>query len=408
MPSPAAGRLKEILVREGETVAVGALVAVLETAEEQPTAADGDAPGGGARSSAAPRQKAAEEDRGGHFKSDHAPQLVSFSRSKSAAPAETPSRSDRPPPARSAPVNRSFSPAVLDAARRGGVPLDQLTGIEGTGRGGRITKRDVQSHLSAARAVSPGGGSRAAQSTSTPREYLYTPTEGDRVVPMSNVRRRIAHHMSWSARISPHASAFADCDVSRAAALVASRREVRDRAGAPLTHTVLAARALLAAVRAFPVFNASVVDEAIVFKPHVNLGIAVALKDTGELIVPVVHRADELSLDGLARAIDDLATRARERRLNVDDVQGGTITLTNPGMFGGITGTPILNQPQVAILGLGAITKRAVVVNDAIAIRPVMTMVLTFDHRAVDGMQAFQFLERIRLELADARDEKSE
>jgi 2-oxoglutarate dehydrogenase E2 component (dihydrolipoamide succinyltransferase) len=144
------------------------------------------------------------------------------------------------------------------------------------------------------------------------------------------------------------------------------------------------------------VLNASVVGDAIALKDAVHLGVAVALADTDELIVPVVRDAGELSRDGLARAIHDVATRARDRRLRPEDVQGGTFTLTNPGMFGGIGGTPLLNQPQVAILGLGAIVKRAVVIDDAIAIRPIMMMSLTFDHRATDGMTAFRYLDAVR------------
>jgi pyruvate/2-oxoglutarate dehydrogenase complex dihydrolipoamide acyltransferase (E2) component len=164
---------------------------------------------------------------------------------------------------------------------------------------------------------------------------------------------------------------------------------------------VFAAAATVRALREFPVLNTSIVGDQIVFKPSVNLGIAVALADTEELIVPVVRRADELSLVGLAKAINDLATRARSRQLRPEDVQGGTFTLTNPGVFGGITGTPILNQPQVGILSLGAVRKQPVVVDDDIVVRPVMALSLTFDHRATDGMVAFRFLARVR-ELLEA------
>src|SRR5262249_3805468 len=170
-------------------------------------------------------------------------------------------------------------------------------------------------------------------------------------------------HMTWSVRISPHASAFVDCDATR---LVDVSRQHRDsfaeRVRAPLTYTVLAAAALVETLREFPQFNASVVDDALVLKPRVHLGIAVPVDDA-EPVVPVLHDADGLSIEGLARAVHDLVTRARERRLRVEDVQGGTFTLTNPGMFGGVTGTPILNQPQVGIVGLGAIAKRAVVLD---------------------------------------------
>jgi 2-oxoglutarate dehydrogenase E2 component (dihydrolipoamide succinyltransferase) len=389
VPAPAAGVLKEILVPEGQTVAVGALVAMIDPAETDATiaeAAHGPAQPGAASKAAADPESAAREEPGGHFKSAYAPQLVAF-RGPAQPAAQTP-----------APASRTFSPAVLEAARQGGLTFDRLTGIRGSGRGGRITKKDVLRHLASPAAMT-AAPARLPRPTGVdvPPEYVYRPGPEDRVVPMSPVRRRIAHHMAWSARISPHATAFGDCDMSRAAALLARAREAFEaRVGAPLTYTVLAARAVLAALRDFPALNASVVHEALVLKPRVHLGVAVALADTDELIVPVVRAADELSLAGLARAIADLATRARERRLRPEDVQGGTFTLTNPGVFGGVSGTPILNQPQVGIVGLGAVAKRAVVVNDAIAIRPMMTISLTFDHRALDGMQAFRFLDGVR------------
>jgi pyruvate/2-oxoglutarate dehydrogenase complex dihydrolipoamide acyltransferase (E2) component len=342
--------------------------------------------------SAAP---SAPEEPHGHFKVDHAPQLVKFGRDRDISAADTPAPADRP-----------YSPAVLEAARQGGASLGALTTMRGSGRGGRVTKRDVEQFLaSGGQAVpaAPGPGRPVASASShVPPEYLYRPLPDDRVVPMSIVRRKIADHMSWSVRISPHASAFAECDMSRAAALIERGREGFAAAyQAPLTYTVLAAQAVLAALREFPGLNASVLADNLVLKPRVNLGIAVALTDADELIVPVIPRADELSIGGLARAIHDLASRARERRLRPEDVQGGSFTLTNPGLFAGVTGTPILNQPQVGIVGLGAITKRPVVINDAIAIRPVMIISLTFDHRAADGMQAFRFLDRMRRQLED-------
>jgi 2-oxoglutarate dehydrogenase E2 component (dihydrolipoamide succinyltransferase) len=214
---------------------------------------------------------------------------------------------------------------------------------------------------------------------------------------MSPVRRKSAHHMAWSVRISPHATAQAEVDMSAIAQLLEGGREsFRERTGAPLTYTVFAAAAAVRALRDFPSLNSSVVGDQLAFKPSVNLGVAVALPDSEELIVPVVRRAEELTLTGLARALHDVATRARARQLRPEDVQGGTFTLTNPGIFGGITGTPILNQPQVGILGLGAVRKQAVVVEDAIAVRPMMAVALTFDHRAADGMVAFRYLARLR------------
>ena len=382
VPSPVAGTLQRILVPEGQTVAVGARVAVIDDgvalASIKPTPA--------VQPSAEKRERADEP--AGHFKSAHAPQLVSFRRDNGQAAATATASSAR-----------TFSPAVLDTARRGGVPLQALTSLSGSGRGGRVTKADV------ARFIESGGAARgpvsnvsAGAALEIPREYQYRPTSDDHVIPMSPVRRKIADHVSWSVRISPHASAFAECDMTSTVALVRRERDAfAARVGAPLTITVVAAAALAATVREFPAFNASVVGDTIVIKPRVNIGIAVALPDSDDLIVPVVRDADGLSIAGMARAVADLASRARERKLRPEDVQGGTITLTNPGMFGGITGTPILNQPQVAILGLGAIVKRAVVLDeDRIAPRSIMTLALTFDHRAADGMAAFRFLDRLK------------
>jgi pyruvate/2-oxoglutarate dehydrogenase complex dihydrolipoamide acyltransferase (E2) component len=401
VPSPVAGILARILVKEGETVAVGAAVAliddgqpsepaaVLPAATATPDPADGPAP-----------TAAKAEQPGGHFRSAHAPALVSFRRRGGSPGTPSGGARDESVAAPVAPIApRSYSPAVLEAARAGGMSLGALTTLRGSGRGGRITKRDVERFLhSGAGDPQVARGDRPGPS-SAPAEYIYRPMEGDQIVPMSPVRRKIAHHMTWSTRISPHATAFAECDMTRASAAVDRERDsFVERTGAPLTYTAIAADALVKTIRDFPAFNASVVDEAVVLKPRVHLGIAVALADRDELVVPVIKDADGLSLAGLARAIADLASRARERRLRPEDVQGGTFTLTNPGIFGGLTGTPILNQPQVAIVGLGAIVKRAVVLDgDRIAPRPIMTAALTFDHRAADGMAAFRFLDRFRL-----------
>ena len=211
---------------------------------------------------------------------------------------------------------------------------------------------------------------------------------------MSPVRRRIADHITWSVRLSPHATAFAECDMSAAAALI-SRNRARDTEAEPLTYTVLVAESALAALKEFAVLNASVVGNSLVFKTAVNLGVAVAMENPDELVVPVVHRASELSRIGLARTMGDLVTRARERRLTPDEVSGSTL----PSPIQGFLVEPEAPNPasaSVAILGLTAVTKRAVMINNAIAIRPMMSMSLTIDHRATDGMVAFRFLESLR------------
>ncbi len=390
VPSPTEGVLHEILVPAGATVTVDTIVATIVGAGstvDTPPVPDAEAP--------------PAEQSGGHFKASRPSQLVSFrDREHRRAPqAGVEPRGPEPthtPPAAIAPDNRSYSPAVLEAVRAAGVPLDVLTTLPGSGRGGRLTKRDVERYLQSG-SHSLALGPRAAVAESPPPEYLYRPGPGDERVPMSPVRRTIAHHMSWSTRISPHATAFAECDMSTCSSLLAERRErFANEVGAPLTYTVLVSKAAVGVLKDFPPLNASVLDDSLVIKPSIHLGVAVALPDTDDLIVPVVRDADGLSLAGLARAIADLAGRARARRLKPEEVRGGTFTLTNPGMFGGLGGTPIISQPQVAILGLGAITKRPVVVDDAIAIRPIMLLSLTFDHRAADGMMAFRYLDSLR------------
>ena len=402
VPSPTAGTLQAILVDEGQTVDVGARVAVIDDGVESAVVEPlSSAPV--SQEHAPPGRSDRQEEPSAHFKNAHAPQLVSF-------------RRDSSPSAPEQGRQRSFSPAVLVEARRGGLTLPTLTSLSGSGRGGRVTKADVARFIASTSGAGrvPGGAMAAPLSSrddggapAVPREYLYRPSPEDDVTPMSPVRRKIADHMSWSVRISPHASAFAECDMTAAVDLVRRERDTFvAREGVPLTFTVLAAVALAHTLREFRVFNASVVDDTIVIKPRVHLGIAVALPDSDDLIVPVVRDADGLSITGMARAIADIASRARARRLRVEDVQGGTITLTNPGMFGGLTGTPILNQPQVAILGLGAIVKRAVVLDDdRIEPRSMMTIALTFDHRAADGMAAFRFLARLKARLEAGADQ---
>ena len=373
VPAPAAGTLTEILVKEGETVDIGTPVAVItESGEDVKTVSPGEPDG----------KKGDEPD--GHFRGAQSSQVISFSRESEKT--DEPSVSTTP--------SHSFSPAVLKTAERCGMSLDTLATLRGSGHGGRVTKRDVEQYIRQQATSSLESDNSAG---SPPKEYLYQPQDGDERIQMSAVRKKIAHHMSWSTRISPHATAIVECDMSRAAELMETAgQRFEASVGAPLTYTVLVAEAAVKALGEFRALNASVVGDEIVLKPSVNLGIAVALPESGELIVPVIRKAEERSLEGFAKSIKELAVRARSHRLTPEDVQGGTFTLTNPGIFGGLTGTPILNQPEVAILGLGAVIKRPVVVDEAITIRPIMMMSLTFDHRASDGMTAFQFLARVR------------
>ena len=390
VPSPASGMLKTILVAEGETVDVGATVAEVEVADSDTTVESAQSdPLLTNTSQTDTDSKEGDVNASAHFRTKKPVQLVSFKRTQRSAGRSTSSE-----------TGQSFSPAVLALARRENVTLKTLSDIQGSGHGGRLTKRDVEQYLKNHADDSTGPMVSRGSAASPPAEYIYQPKPEDERVPMTPIRRKIAKHMSWSTKISPHATAMNECDMSHVKALIERDGEqFAATAGAPLTYTVLVGEAVVKALEEFPALNASVVGDDIVLKPAVNLSVAVALPDTGELIVPVIHGANVLSRVELASAIKDLAIRARSRQLKPEDVQGGTFTLTNPGVFGGLTGTPIINQPQVAILGLGAVVNRPVVVDDSITIRPIMMLSLAFDHRAVDGMLAFQYLASVKQQL---------
>jgi 2-oxoglutarate dehydrogenase E2 component (dihydrolipoamide succinyltransferase) len=220
------------------------------------------------------------------------------------------------------------------------------------------------------------------------------PGERVEVVPMSVMRKKIAEHMVLSARTSPHVYSVYEVDFHRVSKLRSAKKGEFERLGANLTFTAFIAKAVIDALRQHPIVNASIDGDNIVYKKDINLGIAVAL-DWG-LIVPVIKNADEKNMLGLSRAINDLSTRARSKQLKPEEVQGGTFTITNPGIFGAVYGLPLINQPQAAILGVGSIDKRAVVVDDAIAIRPTCHLTLGYDHRIIDGADAGRFLSYLK------------
>lgn len=402
IPSPAEGILAEILVAEGETVPIKTVVARLETEAEVSSAA------GPPTASSIPRPEP----------STHTAATLPSSPSLSAAPPkrETPERrltlepypweKQKKPitisvPEQPAPVGVSApglraSPVVRKLAREYNIDLSH---IQGTGMGGRITKRDVLSYIENRRAsVSPV----PAEPIEPERPAVSGVTfEGERVevVPMTVMRKKIAEHMILSQRTSAHVTTVFEIDMTRVEELRRQlREEFQKRHGIHLTYLPFITRATVDALKAFPILNASVAEDKIIYRKDINIGIAVAL-DWG-LIVPVIKNADEKSLVGLAKAISDLATRARAKQLKPEDVQGGTFTITNPGLFGSLFGTPIINQPQVAILGVGQIAKRPVVIEtdrgDALAIRPTAYFALTFDHRLIDGAVADQFMSHIK------------
>jgi pyruvate dehydrogenase E2 component (dihydrolipoyllysine-residue acetyltransferase) len=374
IPSPATGVLSKILASENETVAVNTVVAVIE----REGSTDAQAKPESAGTSTLPAAKAPQAKPGP---------------ASSEAELSAPTESELTP--RPGKKIRS-SPLVRRIAREHNVDLNR---IEGTGLGGRINKKDILTFLG--RKTSPASGTPAPGASAAeaagfsvvhgpaPEQIEFTgPTH---IAPMTPIRRQIAEHMTASKKTSAHVTTVFEAEMTN---IVGMRermaQEFEHNEGLKLTYTPFFVRAAVEAIKRFPIFNASVEGANIVYKRAINLGIAVALESG--LIVPVIKGADQKNFRGIARAVQDLADRARSKRLNVEDVQEGTFTLTNPGVFGSLFGTPIIHQPQVAILGVGAIEKRPVVRNDAIAIRPMAYLALTFDHRIIDGAVADQFM----------------
>ena len=304
------------------------------------------------------------------------------------------------------------SPVVRNIAAEHGV---DITALNGTGISGRVTKNDILGYIET-RGAQPAAGARAGAAgvsagtgaaasagagIEAPKGFAaFAPGERFERVPMTTMRKKIAEHMIASKRISAHVSTWFEVDMTRIAKLRAARKEqFSERHGVNLTFMPFIMKAVVDALQAYPALNSSIEGTDVLYKKDINLGIAVAL-DWG-LIVPVVKNAQDLSLSGLAKGIQDLADRARKKQLKPDEVAGGTFTITNPGVFGSLMGTPIINQPQVAILGVGTIEKRPVVIDDAIAIRTMAYFSISFDHRIIDGALADQFMARMKKTLQE-------
>jgi 2-oxoglutarate dehydrogenase E2 component (dihydrolipoamide succinyltransferase) len=400
IPSPASGILSEILVPEGKTVQINTVVAIINGAgaEEKPAPAGIDV--------------AAQES------PEHTPATKSQPTPREANNAEPIIQKQEPSPsAPSAPSKPAVqpqdirtSPLVRKLARENNIDLSQL---RGTGLEGRITKDDVQNYIDrksepapsatlqepipAVPEQAPFSGQPAEEiaEAAPPLPRFFGESE---TVPMTPMRKAIAEHMVRSKRTSPHVGTVFEVDMNPIVKLRESyKSEFEKREGIPLTYTPFFAKAVIDNVREFPIFNSSVSGDSIVYKKPINLGIAVSL-ETG-LIVPVVKNAQLKSFSGLALAIHDLAERARTKRLKPDDVQNGTISITNPGTYGGLFGIPIINQPQTAILHIGGIAKRPVVIDDAIAIRSMVYLSLSFDHRVIDGAVADKFMASLKKRL---------
>src|SRR2546427_4365477 len=400
IPSPSAGVLKEIKVGEGQTVPIQTIVGVIDAAGS-PASAPAPAPA----KAAAPAPPAAKAP---------AAAAPAPAAPKPAAPAAAPA----PVSSGSTGERIHSSPLVRRMAKEHGIDLST---VEGTGAAGRISKQDIEAVIAAvgAPAAAPpaysgaapaascrpatlpppaapgvsGGQAHVALETAVPREKMYFGNY--EVHPMSTMRQRIAEHMVASKRVSAHVYSVDEIDMTKVAALRAkSKDEFEKRYETKLTFMPFFVKAAVAGLRAFPALNASLDGINVILHKEINVGIAVAL-DWG-LLVPVVKNADEKNILGIQRNMNDLAERARSKKLKPEEVQESTFSITNPGVFGGLFGLPVISQPNVGILGLGAIEKRPVVINDSIAIRSMCYVTLSYDHRVVDGAIAHQFLHKVK------------
>ena len=400
IPSPTAGVLAEVLVTEGQTVAVQTVVARIETEKGAAVAAPAAAGPAPAEAGAIGGSAAGGHLTGATATSPAGSPARSAAPDVRGAPASPPSRGpDGAGPGGNGLEERlrtKSSPLVRKIAAEHGI---DLAALRGSGVAGRVTKRDILQFIESGAAAGVTSGRPPSMHAPGGVDFhgpLPEPWPGDVVEPMSRIRALTSEHMVISRRTSAHVTSFFEVDFTRVARIRASHRAEFERAtGGKLTFLPFVVKVVVDALRAFPVLNAAVRGNEIIYRKQYNVGIAVAL-DRG-LIVPVLKNADNLSLTGLARALGDLAERARTKRLDPREVQEGTFTITNPGVFGSLMGTPIINQPQVGILGLGAIEKRPKVVRgpegeDTIAIRTCAYLSLSFDHRIVDGADADKFL----------------
>ena len=361
IPAPASGTVLKILAEEGAPAKVGAVLALIGKPGE--SLENG---GDGGQSLAALERKA----------DGSPPQAVT---------------SQRPEILTSSESKREMgfiSPVVAKIAAEHGVNLQQ---VQGTGLNGRITKNDVLSFVESGKRTIH----QPPQSIVHRPPSIVSPVDGDQLIKHTAIRRQIAEHMVMSKHTSPHVLTVMEADMSRVVKHRSANKEIFARDGVNLTFTAYFLMAIVAGLKTYANVNASWTDEGILVHKHINLGMATALGEDG-LIVPVIKAADNLSLLAMARTVNDLAARARSKKLQPDDVKGGTFTLTNHGVSGSLFAFPVINQPQCGILGVGAMQKRAVVIDDAIAIRPMVYLSFVFDHRILDGASADRYLMKVR------------
>jgi pyruvate dehydrogenase E2 component (dihydrolipoyllysine-residue acetyltransferase) len=375
IPSPAAGIVDEIRVHEGETVPVNSVVAIIRQADE--------------------KQSKKVAGNGTATPPTQAPPAPAPPAPDSAAPAPAATTQPVAPPSEGPPaegiesrIRQRSSPLVRKIAKDRNIDIST---IHGTGIAGRVTKRDILDFIAGSDPTTATAAARPAPPAPSLPESSGLPGQTQ---PMSVMRKRIAEHMVLSRRTSAHVHSVFEVNFHRVAQIREAKKAEYEKAGAKLTYLSFILKAVVEGLKAVPVVNASIDGDNIVYHEDVNIGIAVAL-DWG-LIVPVIKKADGSNLLGLSRAVTDLAARARNKQLKPDEVSGGTFTVTNPGVFGALFGMPIINQPQVAILGVGNVEKRPVVIDDAIAIRPMAYLTLGYDHRLIDGAVADQFMSHVK------------
>lgn len=373
IPSPVEGKLVELLYKEGDIIPVGKIIAIIDLGGEADAAEE------------IPADKAAPDDAPAKTEAETVTARVSES------PVSEENYSSG---------TKFYSPLVKSIAQKENISKRELDGISGTGKEGRVTKQDIIDYIK----NKPAGGSSAQAASGAakpaPAPVKVVAGSGDEVFEMDRMRRLIADHMVMSKQVSPHVTSFIDVDVTN---IVSWREKVKDgllaRENEKLTYTHIFMEATAAALKEFPRINASVDGYNMIHRKSINIGMATALPN-GNLIVPVIKDADQKSLLGLVKNVNDLANRARNNSLQPDEIQGGTFTITNFGTFDSLTGTPVINQPQVAILGIGAIRKQPVVLEtpqgDVIAIRQIMILSLAYDHRIVDGALGGMFLKRMK------------
>ena len=363
IPTPIPGTIVKILAKEGDVVEVGKPIAIIAAEGEE----IGELPA--EREQAAPTQEVTTTESGNAVSAT--PEIPEKKESRKSG-------------------KRFYSPVVMNIASEHGIGMDELECIAGSGVNGRVTKNDILKYIEQKK--TQPAASVAAQPVIPQTVMSGGPVEE---IPMDNMRKRIAEHMIQSKLTSAHMYLYTEVDMKNVESIIARNKTFfKQREGFSLTYTPFIVEATVRALKEFPLLNASIDGDRILVKKYYNIGIAVALENG--LIVPNIFQADSKNLLGIARAVYDVATRARSKRLNPDEIQNGTFSISNFGVFGTTAGFPIINQPQVAILGVGAVKKRPVVINDAIAIRPIMYLSLTIDHRLIDGAMGSQFLEKVR------------